>query len=41
MLELWKMLSTPSLSLLRGPLKSGQVAPDKVQAMGQIEMFEI
>ena len=41
MLELWGMQSTPSLPLLLGPLWSGVVAPDKVQSMGQIELFDM
>ena len=38
MLELWGMWSTPSLSLLPGPLWPGLIAPDKVLSMGQIEL---
>ena len=38
MLELWGMLSTHSLTSLRGPLWSGVVAPDRVLSMGQIEL---
>ena len=34
MLELWGMQSTPSLSLLPGPLWPGMVAPDRVLSMG-------
>ena len=37
MLELWEMLSTPSLPSLPGPLWLGVVAPDKVLSMGQRE----
>ena len=39
MLELWGMWSTPSLSLLPGPLWPRMVAPDKVLCMGQIELI--
>ena len=38
MLDLWGMLSTPSLPSLLGPLWSGVVAPDRVLSMGQIEL---
>ena len=38
MLELWGMLSTPSLQSLPAPLWSGVVAPDRVPSMGQIEL---
>ena len=41
MLQLWGMLSTPSLPLLPGPLWPGVVAPDKVLSIGQIELFDI
>ena len=34
MLKLWGMQSTPSLSLLPGPLWSGMVAPDRALSMG-------
>ena len=37
MLELWEMWSTPSLSLLPGPLWPGVIAPDRVLFMCQIE----
>ena len=37
-LELWWMLSTPSLSLLPGPLRLRVVAPERVLSMGQIEL---
>ena len=40
-LELWGILSTPSLPLIPGPLWPGVVAPDRVLAMGQIDMFDI
>ena len=33
-LELWGMLSTPSLPFLPGPLWSGVVAPDRALSMG-------
>ena len=35
------MPSTPSLQLLSGPLWLGMVAPDRVQSMGQLELFDI
>ena len=38
MLELWGMWSTSSLPSLPGPLSSGEVAPDRVLSMGQIEI---
>ena len=38
MLELWGMLSTPSLPSLTGPLWPGVVAPDRVLSVGQIEL---
>ena len=41
MLELWEMMSAPSLPLLPGPLWPGVVAPDKGLSMGQIELFDI
>ena len=41
MLELWRMLGTPSLPLLSGLLWSGVVASDGVLSMGQIELFDI
>ena len=37
-LELWGMQSTPSLPLFPGPLWPGEVAPDRVLDMGQIEL---
>ena len=40
MLELWEMQSTPSLSSLPGPLWLGEVAPDRILSMGQMERFE-
>ena len=40
-MELWRMRSAPSLPLLPGPLWSGVIAPDRVLAMGQIELFHI
>ena len=39
-LELWGIWSTPSLSLLLGPLLSGVVAPGRFLSMGQIELFD-
>ena len=38
MLELWGMQSTPSLSLLPGPLWPGVVAPVRAISMGWIEL---
>ena len=35
-LELWRMMSTPSLPLLPDPLWPGVVKPDRVLYMGQI-----
>ena len=35
------MQSIPSLLSLQGPLWPGVVAPDKVQSMGQIDLFDI
>ena len=40
MLELWGMLSGPSLALLPGSLWLRVEAPDRVLYMGQIELFE-
>ena len=39
MLELWGMRSTPSLTSLPGLLWLGVVVLDRVQSMGQIELF--
>ena len=41
LLELWEMLSTPSLPLLPDPLWTGVVAPDRVLSMGEIDLFDI
>ena len=41
MLEFQRMWSTPSLLLFPGPLWPRMVAPDRVQSMGQVELFEI
>ena len=41
MLELWGMLSIPSLPLLPVPLWPRVVAPERVLSMGQIELFDI
>ena len=41
MLEYWEMKSISSLTLLPGPLCLGEVAPDRVLSMGQIELFDI
>ena len=38
MLEFWGMQSTPSFSLLLGPLLLGVVAPERILSMGQIEL---
>ena len=38
MLEPWRMRSTPSLLSFPGQLWLGEVAPDKVLSMGQIEL---
>ena len=38
-LELWGMLSTPSLLLLQGPLWAGLVVPVRISSMGPIELF--
>ena len=40
-LEIWEMWSTPSLSLLPGPLRPGVVALDWDLSMSQIELFDI
>ena len=40
MLEPWGMYSTSLLPLLTGPLWPGEIAPDRVLPMGQIELFE-
>ena len=40
-LELWGMLSTPSLLLLPGPLWPRVVAPDRILSMSQIDLFDI
>ena len=41
MLELWGKWSSPSLQLFPGPLWLRVVASDRVQSMGQIELFDI
>ena len=41
MLELWRMLSFPSLLLLPRPLWPRVDAPDMVLSMGWIKMFDI
>ena len=38
-LEFWEMQSTPSLSLLPGPLRYGVVASERVLSIGQKELF--
>ena len=38
MLKLWGMRSAPSLQLHPDPLGPGEVAPDRVLSMGQIEL---
>ena len=40
-LDIWGILSTPSLPLLPDPLWPGVVAPESVQSVGQIERFNI
>ena len=40
-LDLLGIMSTPSLPLLPGLLWPSVVAPDRVPAMGQIELFDI
>ena len=40
-LEIWRMWSTPSLSLLPGSLWPGVVASGRVLSMHQIELFDI
>ena len=40
-LKLWVIWSTPSLSLLSGPLWSGVDEPDRVLSMSHIELFDI
>ena len=40
MLELWGMWITPSLPLLPNPLWPGEVAPEKVLSIDQIELFD-
>ena len=40
-LELWEMLSTPSLPLLSGLLTLRGVTPDGVLYMGLVEPFDI
>ena len=39
--ELWEIRITSSLLLLSSQLKPGVVAPDRVQSMGQMELFDI
>ena len=38
MLELWGMQSTPSLPSLPGLLWPGEVAPDRILSIGQMEL---
>ena len=38
MLELWGMLSIPLLPSIPSPLWLGEVTPDRVISMGQIEL---
>ena len=38
-LKIWRMLNTPSMPLLQGPLWPGVVAPDRVLSMGQKEVW--
>ena len=39
MLEFWGMRSIPSILSLQGPLWPGEVAPDRIPSIGQIEVF--
>ena len=41
MLELCGVRSTPSLPSLPGPLWPGVEAPDRVQCMDQVELFDL
>ena len=41
MLELWETRSTILLPFLPGPLWPEILASDKIQSMGQIELFDI
>ena len=41
MLELWEMHSTPLLPSLPSPLWPGEVAPDRVLFIGQIELNRV
>ena len=41
MLDIWAMQSTRSLSSLPGQLLPGVEASDRVQSMGQMELFDI
>ena len=40
-LELWGIQSTLSLTLFSGSLWPGDLAPDRVLSMSQIELFDI
>ena len=40
-LKIWRMLSTPSMPLLPGPIWPGMVAPKNVLSIGDIETFDI
>ena len=40
MLEFWGMQRAPLLPLLPGPLWLGEIAPDRVLSIGQIEIFD-
>ena len=41
MMKLWGIRSALSLPLLSGPLWSGELTPDSVLSMGQIDLFDI
>ena len=41
MTELWAMQSTFSMLSLLGSFSSGEVAPESVLSLGQIELFDI
>ena len=41
MLEIWGMRRTPLLPSFPGLLRPGELAPDKVLSLSQIEQFDI
>ena len=41
MVEVWGMQSTPLLPLLPSLLWQGGLTPDRIQSMGQIELYDI